>query len=82
MGEHRQQRHLPDVGALAGHVGAGDEGNLVALQIEVGVVGDESFLGHPQLQHRVTAFLDLDASLVSNLRPVPPLNPRQLGEAG
>ena len=82
MGEHRQQRHLPDVSALAGHVGAGDEGDLVALQIEVGVVGDESLLGHPQLQHRVTAFLDLDAPLVSNVGPIPPLDPRQLGKAG
>ena len=82
VGEHGQQGDLSDVSALAGHVGAGDEGDLVALQIEVGVVGDESLLGHPQLQHRVTAFLDLDAPLVSNLRPVPPLDPRQLGEAG
>ena len=38
--EH-DERRLAHIGALAGHVGAGDDGGAAALAVEIGVVGHE-----------------------------------------
>src|SRR3546814_17348706 len=67
-------------GALAAHVGAGDDQHA-AIVVQVEVVGLERFVAH-RLDHRVAAAFDAKAGVVDQFRarPVPRL--RAFGQAG
>ena len=54
------QRHLPHIGGLTGHIGAGDDADPLLLGTHQGVVGDEQGVRAHLLHHRVAAGLYLD----------------------
>ena len=60
----RQQRHLANVGALAGHVRAGDQQDHAFLVIGDGVVGDECALRFQDVEHGMAAVDDLQRRFV------------------
>ncbi len=62
LGHEGDEGHLPHVGGLAGHIGAGDDGHQVFPPVEQGVVGDKGHVLLQLLHHRVAAVLDLDAA--------------------
>ena len=81
--EQRDERDLPDVGALARHVRSGDERERRArgAAAERGVVGDEA-RRERAVEHGVAAALDRDAAVRVDLRPRPALAARDRREAG
>ena len=80
VGQQRDERDLPDVGGLAGHVGAGDERQPVRVHAEAAVVGHEA-LAQPLLEHRVAAADDLGHRLLGDGRPRPAAAGGQFREA-
>ena len=68
LGHQHDQAYLPDDGALASHVGAGDQEDLVALDVQVHVVGYEAAIAELALHHRVPAGLDVDDVAVVDFR--------------
>ena len=54
------QRRLAHIGRFARHIGAGDDGNLAALQPELGIIGDEQRTLQHLLHHRMAAVEDFD----------------------
>ena len=54
------QRHLAHISRFARHIGAGDDGNLAALQPELGVVGDKQRALQHLLHNRMAAVEDVD----------------------
>jgi hypothetical protein len=78
--EDRDQRVLPQKGALPRHVGAGDEPDPVGRQ--GAVVGDEAvaFGGQCRLDRRVAAAGDLERGAGLDDRPHPAAFDRPLGE--
>ena len=59
--QQRDQRHLAQVGRLAGHVRPGEHDDLGVVAVEHGVVGHEAAVAEVALDHRVAAVADLDA---------------------
>ena len=82
MGEQRQQGNLPDVGAFAGHVRAGDHGDLTGFAVELRVVWHERFADHGLLEHRVAALVDLQDALVPDVGANVCVKPCHLGKPG
>ena len=80
--QQRQQCHLPDVRAFAGHVRAGDDGDLLAVALELCVVWHERLANHRLLEHGVAALVDLQHALVAHLWANVAVQPRDLGETG
>ena len=78
--EQREQRDLPDVGALACHVRPGDQRDLLLHEVERRVVGYEAFLGGRQVQHRMPSVADRQHAVVAHLGTDPAVQPRRLGE--
>ena len=62
------QRDLADERRLAGHVGAGDDQDLLAVGVEADVVGDEAARGRQPLDHGVAAVGDVDDAGVVDVR--------------
>ena len=67
LGHQRQQRHLADVGALAGHVRAGDQQDRPVVAAEQRVVGHERALRLDDVEHRMPAVDDPQHRLVDDL---------------
>ena len=65
MRHQHRERHLPHVGRLAAHVGAGDE-QQAARRRQPAVVGDETV--DLSLDHRVAASLKLDQAVLHERR--------------
>jgi hypothetical protein len=81
-GQKHDQCHLPHVGALAAHVGAGDDLHALARP-QRRVVGDEGAageFGQPGLDHGVATRADLDTGLADELRCAPVQRQRTLGQ--
>ena len=62
------QRHLPHVGRLTGHVRSGDDGDPVRRIVEAGIIGHEHPILEQLLDHRMPPVLDIDASRLVDLR--------------
>ena len=78
MGHQRDERHLADERALAGHVGAGDQPEEAAVGAECRVVGDEHPVRQDLVEHRVAAVLDFDHRPLDEHRPRVVAGRRQL----
>ena len=57
--EQCQQRHLPDERALARHVGAGDQSDLLRGGVQVRIVGHKPLFNQRDVQNRVTPIREL-----------------------
>ena len=62
------QRHLPHVGRLAGHIRSGDDGNPVRRIIEAGIIGHKHPILEELFDDRMTPILDVDAPRLVDLR--------------
>ncbi len=82
LGEQHDQRDLAQVGALAGHVRAGEQQEPRPGVVELGVVRHERLaLGlKDALHHRVAPAADLEARLGVDLGPHPAIAARDLGQ--
>ena len=83
LGQQGDQRHLTEVGALAGHVGARQQQDLGGGRIEVRVVRHEAVARRPRqnvLDDRVAPRADLETVSLPHLGPHPTTPPRHLGE--
>ncbi len=83
--ERRNQGVLPEIGRLAGHVGAGDERDASALRELAGkirVIGDECFAAHAKrrLDDGMAAPLDDEGQRIIDDRARPVSCDRELGE--
>ncbi len=69
LGEHGDQRVLPEKGALAGHVGTGQQPQPPAFR-KIAVVGDEALVaaGEGLLHHRMAAADDAKGGILANGR--------------
>ena len=65
----RDETHLADDGALAGHIRAGDEHDLRPVGVEAHIVGHEAARAELALDDRVAAVADFDPRAVVNLGP-------------
>ena len=68
LSEHHDGGTLPDVGALTGHVRAGDELNAAVLRTDHAVVGHKLALGHHAIEHRMATFVDLQNRFLGHRR--------------
>ena len=96
VGEQRQQRHLPDIGALARHVRPGDEHDLRFLSplpgdrgrggtnlsqaSQVRVVRHEPFFSQRLVEHRMTSLADAQHAFVAHLWTATIEQPRGFGK--
>ena len=84
LGEHGDQRVLAQKGALARHVGAGDQPDPAALR-EPAVVGDKPAFaagGQRPLDHRMAAANHLEGRRAIDQRALPPFGGGQLRQGG
>ena len=58
LGHQHDQRHLAHISGFTGHIGTGDDGNLVVLCAQLGVVGDKQSVLEHLFHHRVAAIGD------------------------
>ena len=75
-----KQRDLPNVRALAGHVGTGDQQDHTALWIGHRIVGNECPLRFENVQHRVAAVHDVQGRLVDQHRTAVAVPRREIGQ--
>ena len=68
MRHEHNQRHLPHVGALAGHVRAGDDEHAHILAVHRRIVGHERIALQHLLDDRMTAVDDLDRAVLGDFR--------------
>ena len=64
----RDQRHLADVGALAGHVRAGDQQDRTIFVAAPRIIGDKRAFRFDDIQHRMPSVHDVQHGAVHNLR--------------
>ena len=84
LGEHGNQRILPQEGALARHVGTGDQPDPAVFR-EPAVVGDEPAFaagGKRPLDHRMAAARHLEGGRTVDPRALPALRGGELGQGG
>ena len=69
MGQQHDQGGLAEQGRFTGHVGSGEDDDLLVLVVQVDVVGN-IFLarGHQSLDHRMTTALDVEGQVLGHLR--------------
>ena len=79
MGEKRQQSDLADIGALAGHVRTGDQGDL-RCTIQLHVIRHKTLLGQALLQHRMTPVSYGKHPLVPHFGPAVVVKARRLSK--
>ena len=78
-----QQRHLPEIGGLAPHVGSGQDDELAGPAIERHVVWHERTAGHdPPFDHRVAAVEDGQLVAVVDVRLDVVVDCGDLGQRG
>ena len=82
LGHEYDQAHLAEIGALAGHVRSGDEGDLLRPGVELRIVGDEGFALQQLLHHRVASIVDLQDGSVFDLRGRVVVPGGQFGQRG
>ena len=68
LGHEDDEGHLAHIGGFTGHVGAGDDGNLVVPAPQTGVVGDKETVPQHGLHHRMAAIGDGDFRSQADLR--------------
>ena len=68
LSQYQNGRALTNIGALASHVRTGDQLNPPMLGPNHAVVGHELTLGHDAIEHRMTAFVDLQDRLLGDRR--------------
>ena len=74
------QRDLPDVGRLPGHVRPGDDGQSHPFAVEIGVVRHKLFFGQILIEHRMASVADHQAQRIVQRRPGITVKPRRLRE--
>ncbi len=67
MGQQRDDRDLPDVGALARHVGTGEDDEPLGVDVEPYVVGHEFLAGVELLEHGMPRFLEQERAVAVDL---------------
>ena len=72
------QCHLTHVGALACHVGTGNNQHPLRLLIHVGIIGDKPVL-HGLLHHRMTPLHNIQTTVIGDFRAHIMIADRQLG---
>ena len=65
MGQEGEEGDLADIGAFPGHVGAGDESDLLGGKVQLNVVGDEALFGQGLVEDGMAAIQDLQDSFVA-----------------
>ena len=68
LGHDDHEGHLAHIGGFTGHVGAGQNGHLVAGATQIGVVGYKEGVGQHLLHHGVASGLDDDLRPVGDFR--------------
>ena len=82
LGEEDKEGDLADVGAFAGHVGAGEDDEAGGIGVEHGVVGNEAPGGHGLVEHRVASVGDVDGAAGGEFRPDVAEGAGGFGQAG
>ncbi len=81
LGQHREQRRLPQVGRLAAHVRAGQDDQLPRRPVQRQVVRDERLGRHP-FDHRVARVDDRELAVIGHQRLGVVVQRRHFAEGG
>ena len=82
MSQESEEGDLTDVSAFAGHIGAGDEGDLLGGEVELSVIGNETLFSRALFEDGMAAILDLQDAFVGDGGLAVIVEPGSFGKGG